>query len=147
MAEVVFYEKPGCAGNARQRRLLEQAGHTLVVRNLLAEHWTAARLRPYLAGRPVAAWFNASARRVRSGEIQPDLLDEKTALALLTADPILLRRPLIAANGRHGIGFDGEAVAALLGGRPGDELESCRRPSGASPCPAPSAARAKETTP
>lgn len=29
MAHLVFYEKPGCAGNARQKALLRAAGHTL----------------------------------------------------------------------------------------------------------------------
>ena len=34
MAKVVFYEKPGCGGNARQKRLLVQSGHELEVRDL-----------------------------------------------------------------------------------------------------------------
>jgi hypothetical protein len=34
MAEVIFYEKAGCAGNARQKALLRASGHQLVVRDL-----------------------------------------------------------------------------------------------------------------
>ena len=30
MATVTFYEKPGCVTNARQKRMLEAAGHTVV---------------------------------------------------------------------------------------------------------------------
>ncbi len=45
MTAIVFYEKPGCVTNARQRRLLEAAGHQVVRRNLLVERWTAERLR------------------------------------------------------------------------------------------------------
>lgn len=127
MTEVVFYEKPGCAGNARQRRLLEAAGHTLVVRDLLTEPWTPDRLRPYFAGRPVTEWFNKTAARVKSGEIEPEQYDGDTALALLAADPRLIRRPLIEANGHQAAGFDGEPVLSLLGDRPSEDTEACRR--------------------
>ncbi len=47
MTAIVFYEKPGCLTNARQRRLLEAAGHQVVRRDLLAEPWTAGRLRDF----------------------------------------------------------------------------------------------------
>jgi nitrogenase-associated protein len=69
MAKVIFYEKPGCGGNARPKALLVSSGHELDVRNLLAEPWTAERLQPFFGSRPVAEWFNASAPRVKSGEM------------------------------------------------------------------------------
>ncbi|WP_217995184.1 hypothetical protein [Methylogaea oryzae] len=37
MATVLFWEKPGCVNNARQKRLLQEAGHTVLARDLLAE--------------------------------------------------------------------------------------------------------------
>ncbi len=63
MAEVIFFEKPGCAGNARQKRLLAQSGHAVDARSLLAEPWTAETLRPFFGDRPVAEWFTAPPRR------------------------------------------------------------------------------------
>ena len=50
MARIVFYEKPGCGGNARQRAVLQAAGHQLERRNLLTAPWTAATLQPWLQG-------------------------------------------------------------------------------------------------
>jgi arsenate reductase-like glutaredoxin family protein len=47
--KVIFYEKPRCATNARQRQLLEAAGHDVLARNLLSEPWTAQRLRELTA--------------------------------------------------------------------------------------------------
>ena len=47
MSTLIFYEKPGCANNARQKRLLLDAGHELVVRDLLSEPWTAQRLQEF----------------------------------------------------------------------------------------------------
>ena len=91
MALVVFYEKPGCATNARQKQMLADAGHQLEVRNLLTERWTAQSLLPFLAGQPVSLWFNRAAPRVKSGEVDPAACDAETALLMLLADPLLIR--------------------------------------------------------
>ena len=58
MTTLIFYEKPGCGGNAKQRALLEAAGHQLERRNLLTEPWTRERLLAFLAPLPVRDWFN-----------------------------------------------------------------------------------------
>ncbi|MBK7674532.1 MAG: hypothetical protein IPJ27_07010 [Candidatus Accumulibacter sp.] len=42
MAEVIFYEKAGCAGNARPKALLLASGHQLVVRDLREQFWKPA---------------------------------------------------------------------------------------------------------
>ena len=41
MATVTFYEKPGCANNTRQKKLLAAAGHQVIAKDLLTEDWTA----------------------------------------------------------------------------------------------------------
>ncbi|QID19515.1 hypothetical protein G3580_18955 [Nitrogeniibacter mangrovi] len=144
MATVTFYEKPGCAGNRQQKALLEAAGHRLVVRSLLAEPWTAERLLAFLAPLPVSEWFNPSAPAVRDGHIVPERLDAPAAMALLLADPLLIRRPLMAVDGTHMVGFDSFAVDAWIGLEPAaatrGNLEGCARGRGAhAPCPAPTA--------
>ena len=115
MAHVIFWEKPGCAGNARQKALLVRSGHTLDARNLLSEPWTAAVLRAFFAGRPVSEWFNKSSPRVKKGEVRPEALDEAAALTLMLADPLLIRRPLMESGGRREAGFQPERVAAWIG--------------------------------
>jgi putative FmdB family regulatory protein len=53
VSHLIFFEKPGCGGNARQRALLEAAGHTLDRRS-----WKAAsphRRSPAAARRPEPA--------------------------------------------------------------------------------------------
>jgi nitrogenase-associated protein len=141
----MFFEKPGCANNARQKQLLQGAGHRLEVRDLLREPWTAERLRGFFGDLPVAAWFNKAAPQVKSGAIDPDRLDEDQALALMLADPILIRRPLMEADGRRAAGFDPAEVEAWIGlaaAKPRtDDLETCRRQI-LPPCPAPSGDRA-----
>lgn len=130
MAVVTFYEKPGCINNTKQKALLREAGHTVVERNLLTEPWTPATLRPFFGELPVPAWFNRSAPAVKSGEIDPDAVDETAALALMLAEPLLIRRPLMEAHGRKAVGFDTDAVDAWLGLAPQKreaDLETCPR--------------------
>ncbi|PWC54582.1 ArsC/Spx/MgsR family protein [Azospirillum sp. TSO22-1] len=138
MAEVVFYEKPGCVGNARQKKLLEEAGHRLIVRDLLSTVWTDQTLRPFFGERPVAEWFNRSAPAVKSGAVNPDALGEDEALALLLADPLLIRRPLMRVGDRRACGFDADAVDAWIGlaRKPGGNIEGCPK-ADMKPCPVP----------
>ena len=128
-AELVFYEKPGCLSNARQKARLVALGHCLEVRNLLVEAWTVQRLRPFFGARPVADWFNRSAPRVRKGEILPDALSETEALDLMVADPLLIRRPLIETGGFCDCGFEPGPLLGALGVElaDGEDLQSCSR--------------------
>jgi nitrogenase-associated protein len=138
MTTIVFYEKPGCGNNTRQKALLAAAGLEVVARNLLTEPWTQQRLLAFFGERPVAEWFNRAAPRVKSGAVVPELLDAETALELMLADPLLIRRPLIEADGRKETGFDLEVIHAWLGLTPANnDLESCPRSHQHAPCPVP----------
>lgn len=140
MATVVFYEKPGCVNNTKQKTLLAAAGHTVWAKNLLVERWTAARLRPFFGDLPVAEWFNQSAPRVRDGEVDPTRLTETEALLLMMADPLLIRRPLMEVDGDYRVGFDQEAVDTWIGlsSKVGNgDLETCPRSHQTTPCPTP----------
>jgi len=128
MAIVVFYEKPGCSGNARQKALLEAAGHTVEARNLLTTAWERAQLRSFFGYLPVAQWFNRNAPKVKRGEIVPTDYDEDNALTLFLNVPILIRRPLLEVEGVRQIGFDEAAIHAWIGLRSasGEDQETCR---------------------
>jgi len=116
MAHLVFFEKPGCAGNARQRALLEAARHTLTRRNILDTPWTREELLEFLHSLPVADWFNRAAPRIKRGELVPELLDAETALAALLAEPLLIRRPLMKReDGVCMVGFDIAEVERFVG--------------------------------
>lgn len=142
MATVVFYEKPGCANNTKQKVMLAAAGHTVWARNLLTERWTAAKLRPFFGDLPVPQWFNLSAPRIREGDVDHERVTETEALVLMLADPLLIRRPLMEAEGEYRAGFDQDAVDAWigLGKKTGADLETCPRSHAAAPCKEPEAA-------
>ncbi len=128
MANVIFHEKTGCSGNARQKALLRQSGHEVDARDLRQSYWSNTRLLDFLGGLPVAEWFNRAAPAVKSGELVPEELDPPTALALLRDNPLLIRRPLLQVGEERRVGFDAERIDAWIGlaDVPDADLEACR---------------------
>lgn len=128
---VIFYEKPHCANNARQKQMLARAGHTVISRNLLSEPWTAERLGKFFGNTPVSGWFNRASPRIKSGEINPDNIDAATAFTLMLADPLLIRRPLMEIEGEYLAGFETGKLALWLGlnlsGNAGQDWRRCIR--------------------
>ena len=131
MTTVIFYEKPGCINNTKQKALLSTAGHQVDARNLLTTLWTGETLRQFFGSRPIVEWFNYSAPRIKSGEVVPAQLDESQALALMIADPLLIRRPLIQVENRCEVGFDREKIDSWIGlaltKNDQEDLENCPR--------------------
>lgn len=128
MAEVVFFEKPGCINNSRQKKLLQQAGHDVVCHDLLQVPWTEAQLLFFFQGLPLTSWFNLSAPQIKSGEIKPDELDVSGAISAMLKEPILIRRPLMRCNNESMVGFDYQQVNDWIGlGQDGrdEDLETC----------------------
>lgn len=143
MATIVFYEKPGCGNNTKQKVWLAASGHTVLAKSLLTEKWTSERLRPFFGTLPVAQWFNPSAPRIKSGEVNPAALEAQAALDMMIADPLLIRRPLMEVAGEFRVGFDPVAVSAWIGlneARPEGDIEACPKGHEAKPCPVPESA-------
>ena len=128
MAEVIFFEKPGCVNNTRQKKLLMQAGHRVICRDLLQEVWTEEWLLSFFKQLPVALWFNNSAPRIKSGEIVPPKCEVRIALQLMINEPLLIRRPLMQAGNETMVGFDYSRVNEWIGLEQDSvdyELEQC----------------------
>ncbi|QGM98265.1 ArsC/Spx/MgsR family protein [Methylocystis parvus] len=122
MANVIFYEKPGCASNAKQKALLLASGHQVDSRNLLTEPWCASSLRPYFGSKPVPEWFNAASPRVKSGEVKPDAVNPQEAIMMMIMDPGLIRRPLMRVGDHCEAGFDPAAVGRWIGLQSSDDV-------------------------
>lgn len=139
MADVIFYEKPGCINNTRQKKLLTEAGHTVHAKSLLTEDWASQKdyLRAFFGSLPVEDWFNRSAPAVKQGEVIPERVSEQQALELMLADPLLIRRPLMQVDDEQRVGFDDQAVDVWIGlnlTQSQGDLESCPRTHSASSC-------------
>lgn len=136
MPSIIFYEKPGCLTNRKQKTLLQDAGFSLEVRDLLSEPWSAAELTGFLQPLPVSEWFNPAAPQVKKGEVDPQILDEAAAIKLLLAKPLLIRRPLMEWQQKRLAGFDplrlkNELGIVLIAGqdKTGQALQECSRVS------------------
>jgi nitrogenase-associated protein len=133
MAVVVFYEKPGCAGNARQKSLLKASGHTVIARSIFDTRWTRMQLLSFLKSLPMVAWFNPNSPRVKNGEVVPEAFDEAdatTVLELFQNDPLLIRRPLLDVDGERRAGFELREIDDWIGlsaelASGGANLEAC----------------------
>ena len=115
MSNIVFWEKPGCKGNARQKEILIASGHELDVRNLLTELWTVEQLKRFFGTRPVAQWFNPSNPLVKAGEIDPDDIVGADALTMMMNEPLLIVRPLMQVGDERLAGFDTDEVHNWIG--------------------------------
>ena len=144
MAMIQFWEKPRCVGNAKQKKLLEAAGHALEVRDLLSEGWTPQSLRPFFGELPVGRWFNRNAPQVKSGQVDPESFGEVEALELMCKEPLLIRRPLMQVGKERRVGFEVAEVEQWLGSSlvettrweklGADDMEKCSHPRGGSRC-------------
>ena len=89
MATVLFWEKPGCVQNARQRTMLKASGHQVDARNLLAEPWTEEQLSAFFQGLPIQACINRNAPAIKSGELRLEGKTAREILTLMTEQPLL----------------------------------------------------------
>lgn len=124
MAKVIFYEKPGCKNNTKQKTLLTAAGHDLEAYDIRTSGWTPERLRAFFGNRPISEWFNPAAPQVKSGEVNPANISADKALAMMIQDPLLIRRPLIQVGNRYEVGFDVEKINAWIGLTPADPSQA-----------------------
>ncbi len=120
MKTVIFYEKPGCATNAKQKKSLRDAGCMVIERNLLEHGMTMDELHAFMQEKPHTQWFNQSAPDIKNGVIVPALMSPDEALQTLMRDPLLIRRPLMVVGGRKLCGFEQKRIEVLLG-RPLDQ--------------------------
>jgi len=115
VARITFYTKIGCLTSQKQLALLQEAGHQVVLQDLLAHDWTAEELKSYFGTLSVQDWFNPNATRVKTGELDPEVYAADEALALLLEDHLLIRRPLLESGGIRKCGFDPAAIHDWVG--------------------------------
>ena len=115
MSKVIFWEKPGCKGNAKQKEILLASGHQLDVRDLLTEPWSRVGLKQFFGDRPVSEWFNPTNPAVKSGEIVPEEVDPEDALTMMVENPLLIVRPLMQVGEERLAGFDVQEVHNWIG--------------------------------
>lgn len=112
---VSFYEKPGCEGNAEQKKKLEAAGYKLQVIDMISKEWETEQLQKFFGGMNIHDCVNKRAPSIKSGALDPSTLAEEDLLSAMVQEPILIKRPLLFFRGEFGVGFENDLVTKLLG--------------------------------
>ncbi len=132
--EILFFEKPDCIGNARQKAILQTAGHTLHVENILEYPFTEDELMSFFESVETAEMFNYSAPAIKSGDFDPLKTGREQAVKAMLSDRLLIRRPLLRFENKRIAGFSIEVLEKYgIKCSPGprmeildkDDLETC----------------------
>ena len=118
MTTILFYEKPGCHSNIRQKKMLELAGHTVASVNLLEHPWTKEELGLYLGDKKVSDCFNPAAPAIKSGSVNPFVFSKEEALEVMIKEPLLIKRPLLKIGSHYIQGFDISLLQELINLKP-----------------------------
>ncbi|MDH4945476.1 ArsC/Spx/MgsR family protein [Sulfurimonas sp. C5] len=112
--EITFFEKPGCAGNAKQKKLLELYNISYKTENMLSYPWTKELLKEFFEGREKEDIFNPFAPKIKNKELDPHLLSIEQLVEQMIQEPILIKRPLLVIGEEKICGFDIKKINALL---------------------------------
>lgn len=112
--QVIFYEKTGCSGNARQKALLKEHGISLEVRSILDTEWDKPTLEAFFEGLSPKEILNPFAPQLGDGSFKLEAHTKESLIEAMLETPILIRRPLLQIGEAKLCGFDIEKLNALL---------------------------------
>ena len=115
MADIVFYEKPGCTNGEKQKAILRAAGHNLHCIDILNYSWSRGKLLGFVEGKKPTEMMNHMAPAIKKGEILPEHLSFAEAVEMMVANPILIKRPLVEVGSLNIQGFMDSRLAPYLG--------------------------------
>lgn len=113
-SKVIFYEKTGCSGNARQKALLKEHGVSLEVRSILDTPWDKMTLGTFFEGLTLKEMINPFAPQLGDGSFKLEEHTKESLIEKMLELPILIRRPLLQIGEVKLCGFDMQKLNALL---------------------------------
>jgi nitrogenase-associated protein len=111
---VIFYEKIGCSGNERQKKLLTSHGISFQTRSLLDTKWDKESLSSFFTGLEKEEMVNKFAPQVKNRQIDIDTLSKDELIQMMIKEPILIKRPLLQIGSNRICGFDIEKINSCL---------------------------------
>jgi len=113
---VTIYHNPRCSKSRETLRLIETRGLKPKIVDYLKTPPSAAELKAIvkrLGLKPEELLRTGEPRYAELGLKDPHL-DDDALIALMVANPILIERPIVVANGKAAIGRPPEAVLDIL---------------------------------
>ncbi len=116
---VLFIEYPKCSTCRKAKKWLDEHGIDYTDRHIVEDNPTAEELAAWQerSGLPVRRFFNTSGMRYRELGIKAKLdagMSDEDAFALLATDGMLVKRPLVIADGAVLVGFREPAWEQVL---------------------------------
>ena len=106
---MIFLEYPKCTTCKKAKKWLDDHGVAYEDRNIKEQNPTAEEMKDWHAqsGLPLRKFFNTSGMLYREYELKDKLpnMTEEEMLNLLASDGMLVKRPLLIADGNVLIGF------------------------------------------
>jgi nitrogenase-associated protein len=121
--KVIFYEKTGCAGNQRQKKVLTSQGIDFEVKSLLDTKWDSKSLSAFFIDLDKDKIVNESAPKIKNKEIDINNLSKDEIISLMCKEPILIKRPLLEIGEEKVCGFDIEKINQILKSKIAPDLE------------------------
>ena len=112
---VIFYEKTGCAGNERQKTLLQKNGISFQTKSLLDTKWDKESLKEFFLELEKEDIINKFAPKIKNNELDISKLSKDELVEIMCKEPILIKRPLIEIGDKKICGFDIEKINQYLG--------------------------------
>ena len=113
--KVVFYEKTGCSGNERQKKLLQTNGISFETRSILDTLWNKETLQTFFKGLDKEDIINNFAPQIKNNELNISDISKENLIEQMCETPILIKRPLLEIGENKLVGFDIEKINTLLG--------------------------------
>ncbi|MDX9744149.1 MAG: ArsC/Spx/MgsR family protein [Arcobacteraceae bacterium] len=112
--KIIFYEKPNCAGNAKQKKLLTLNGISYETRSILDTPWNQTLLNSFFEGLDTKDMINNFAPKIKNNEIEITTISKNELIELMMQEPILIKRPLLEIGETKICGFDIKKINQIL---------------------------------
>ena len=113
---ISIYVHPTCSSCRKAIALLEESGAEVERRDYFRDRFTAGELAAVLAraGRTPSEMLSNRARAYKDLNIAKQQLSDDELLQAMVDEPTLLRRPLAINGNTSTVGFNADALAALV---------------------------------
>lgn len=111
---IIFYEKPGCAGNARQKKILDDLNISYMTKSILDTKWEKSTLEKFFDGLDKKEFLNSFAPQIKNKLLDIDNLSKEQLIEKMIDEPILIKRPLLEIDQHKICGFDIKKINKLL---------------------------------
>ena len=112
--EILFYEKTGCMGNAKQKKLLSDYGIKFKTLSLLDTKWNFESLSDFFNGLTKDEIINPFASSEELEKIDILSISKDDLINYMIKHPILIKRPLISIGKVKICGFDIPKINSAL---------------------------------